>query len=110
MFERGSVKLGRQFEVCHATRRRIVQSAFLSRAAVSAAEASPRRPKSNAAAGSFTATKNSAKNWGGTTCARAAPDGAFKKCCMQSGLFDGSRRNHFFRKWIPIPAQERLSR
>ncbi len=26
----------------------------------------------------------------------AAPDAAFKKCCMRSGCYDGSRRNHFF--------------
>jgi hypothetical protein len=40
-------------------------------------------------------TNTSPKSWGGTTCARAAPASAFKKCCMKSGLFDGSRRHYF---------------
>ena len=26
----------------------------------------------------------------------AALDGGFKKCCMKSGAYDGSRRNYFF--------------
>jgi hypothetical protein len=26
----------------------------------------------------------------------AALDGGFKKCCMKSGVYDGSRRNYFF--------------
>jgi hypothetical protein len=30
------------------------------------------------------------------TFARAVPDGVFKKCCMRSGGYDGSRRNYFF--------------
>jgi hypothetical protein len=30
------------------------------------------------------------------TFVRAVLDGAFKKCCMRSGRYDGSRRNYFF--------------
>jgi hypothetical protein len=30
------------------------------------------------------------------TLARAVLDGAFRKCCMRSGGYDGSRRNYFF--------------
>jgi hypothetical protein len=31
------------------------------------------------------------------TCAHAAPDEAFKKCCLRSGCFDGSERNYYIR-------------
>src|SRR5438445_4263230 len=31
-----------------------------------------------------------------TTFARAAPDTGFKNCCLRSGRYDGSRKNHFF--------------
>ena len=30
------------------------------------------------------------------TCVHAVRDAAFKKCCVQSGTYDGSRRNYFF--------------
>jgi hypothetical protein len=29
-------------------------------------------------------------------CAHAAPDAGFKRCCLASGRYDGSLRNHFF--------------
>jgi hypothetical protein len=29
-------------------------------------------------------------------CVRAVLDDAFKKCCIRSGRYDGSRRNYFF--------------
>jgi hypothetical protein len=32
------------------------------------------------------------------TFARAVQDAAFKKCCLRSGRFDGSRRNHYYRE------------
>jgi hypothetical protein len=31
------------------------------------------------------------------TFARAAPGVDFKKCCLRSGRFDGSERNHYAR-------------
>ena len=40
--------------------------------------------------------RNSAKSWAGTTFARAAQDTGFKNCCLRSGRYDGSRKNHFF--------------
>ena len=30
------------------------------------------------------------------TSARAVQDAAFKNCCLRSGRYDGSKRNHFF--------------
>jgi hypothetical protein len=29
-------------------------------------------------------------------CARAAPDGDFKACCLESGRYDGANRNDYF--------------
>jgi hypothetical protein len=36
------------------------------------------------------------KSWAGTTFARAVQDTGFKNCCLRSGRYDGSRKNHFF--------------
>jgi len=36
------------------------------------------------------------RNWGATIYAHADPAAGFKNCCMSSGKFDGSRRQHFF--------------
>jgi len=33
---------------------------------------------------------------GATICARAAPDGDFKACCLDSGRHDGANRQHYF--------------
>lgn len=41
-------------------------------------------------------TKSFGKSSGGMISARADLAGAFKKCCMRTGLYDGSRRNYFF--------------
>src|SRR5881396_2049040 len=40
--------------------------------------------------------RSSAKSWAETTSAHAAQDAGFKNCCMYSGRYDGSLRNHFF--------------
>ena len=40
------------------------------------------------------------KSWAGTTFARAAQDTGFKNCCLRSGRYDGSRKNHFFPRVI----------
>src|SRR5258708_22203060 len=39
--------------------------------------------------------RNSAKSWAETTFAHAAQDTGFKNCCLRSGRYDGSRKNHF---------------
>jgi hypothetical protein len=36
------------------------------------------------------------KSWGATTCVRVALDSGFKRCCMRSARYDGTRRNHYF--------------
>ena len=45
---------------------------------------------------SSASTPNSSRNSAGTTCARAARAAAFKRCCLQTGRFDGSPRGYFF--------------
>jgi len=54
-------------------------------------------------ASSAATARSAAKNWsrssGGTTCARAGPASAFKRCCMASGRFDGSPRGDYRRPW-----------
>src|SRR5439155_21527771 len=49
---------------------------------------------------SFTGIRNSAKSSVATTFARAAQDAGFKNCCLCSGRYDGSRKNHFFPRVI----------
>jgi hypothetical protein len=46
------------------------------------------------------AKKSLSKSSDGTIFVRAAQGEAFKKCCMQSGAFDGSRRNYFFQRVV----------
>src|SRR4051794_16380608 len=41
-------------------------------------------------------TRSLTKSSAATTSARAAQDGGFKNCCLRSGRYDGSRKNHFF--------------
>jgi hypothetical protein len=43
------------------------------------------------------------------TLARAVQDGAFKKCCMRTGSYDGSRRNYFFPRLEPIESARGVS-
>lgn len=50
-------------------------------------------------------TRNFSKNWDATICVLAAPAAGFKKCCMASGLFDGSRRNYLFPRIKFSPVQ-----
>jgi len=42
------------------------------------------------------ARKNSWRNSGEMTCARAVPGKGFKRCCLKSGHYDGSKRDYFF--------------
>src|SRR6187399_1746054 len=44
--------------------------------------------------------RNSARSWVETTSARAAQVTGFKNCCLRSGRYDGSRKNHFFPRII----------
>ena len=44
-----------------------------------------------------TAGRNLLRSLAGTTPARAAPDVTFKKCCMRTGRYDGTLRNHYHR-------------
>jgi hypothetical protein len=41
-------------------------------------------------------TKSFLRSLDGPTYVRAVLDSGFKRCCMPSGSYDGSRRNYFF--------------
>jgi hypothetical protein len=43
-----------------------------------------------------------------TICARAAPDGDFKACCLRSGRHDGANRNDYFQGMSGAPACRRM--
>jgi hypothetical protein len=99
--------LGTNQEVYRAIRR-FLRTILLSSVQVNVEEDIPQKPRSGWETASFTVIRNCLKNWDATICVLAVPDAGFKKCCMQSGLFDGSRRNHFFPKIEPHPAQGNL--
>jgi hypothetical protein len=69
---------------------------LLSSGAVNAARATPQKPESDAAFGLCATIKTFSKSSAGKICVLAAQGGAFKKCCLKSGRFDGSNRNYFF--------------
>src|ERR1035441_6603104 len=82
-------------EVCHEIQRQRPRP-FLSSAAVSVAKDSPRRQTSSAATVSCTVTKSLSRSSDATIHVRAAQGVAFKRCCLNSGRYDGSNRNYFF--------------
>src|ERR1035441_3332383 len=82
-------------EVCHEIQRQRPRP-FLSSAAVSVAKDSPRRQTSSAATVSCTVTKSSSRSSDATIHVHAAQGVAFKRCCLNSGRYDGSNRNYFF--------------
>ena len=77
-------------------------SKFILKLPASAARDSRPRPTSSEAFDSFMETSSSLKNSGATTCALAVQDAAFKKCCLRSGRYDGSKRNHFFPRLVNL--------
>jgi len=83
-------------EACHAQASRFRRPPVLSTSRVSGGSPSPRKPTWSAAGASCTATSSWARSSGATTCARAAPDADFKRCCMQSGRHDGANRDDYF--------------
>src|ERR1700674_4134602 len=83
-------------EACHEIRRRTRQPILLSRAAVSAAGDTPQKHKLSADIGSSTETKSFRRSSDEPISVRAVLGSGFKKCCMLSGHYDGSRRNYFF--------------
>jgi hypothetical protein len=80
---------------------------LLSSGAVSVERAIPPRRASNADFAWCMPIKTYSKSWAATISARVAQDGAFKKCCLRSGEYDGSNRNYFFPQIIqtvgPMP-------
>ena len=85
-------------EVSHATQERAPRRRLLSRSPVNEGRASLPRLGSNAEGASLAATKSSERSSVGTIHARASLAGDFKNCCMLSGEFDGSDRDHFFQR------------
>lgn len=76
----------------NAPRRR---AALLSAPANAGAD-SPANSRSRPDAASSTETRSSSRSWAQTTSARAARDGAFKRCCRNSGRYDGAAGSDYF--------------
>jgi hypothetical protein len=82
-------------EVCHGPERsRTAASLLRSRASVGGV--SRPKPTSSAVCGKSEARSRSTKRSVVTIYARAAPVAGFKKCCLRSKRFDGSRRDRYF--------------
>ena len=69
---------------------------FLSSVAANVARDSPQKHMSNVACDLCAATKTYARNSVATISVRADLAGAFKRCCIRSGRYDGSERKYFF--------------
>ena len=69
---------------------------LFSNAPVSVERGSLQRPALNAASALFTVTSSWLKNLAGMISVRAARTSGFKKCCLRSGRYDGSLRDHYF--------------
>jgi len=74
--------------------RPIQRRTLLSSAPASAAKDIRPRLTSRKAHALSTATKSLPRRWAATTYALAAHGAAFKRCCMPSGRYDGSNREH----------------
>jgi len=84
-------------EVCHGKKvQKLRRSALLLKSRASVANLSLPKRKSSAVIASFMATSNSSKSWAATIRARADQDAGFKRCCMDSGNYDGVLRDYYF--------------
>jgi hypothetical protein len=87
-------------EVSRATQERTPGRRLLSRSPVSDVRGSHQRRALNAEPALFAATRSSPKSSAAMTRAPASQAVDFKSCCMLSGEFDGSDRDHFFQRVI----------
>jgi hypothetical protein len=85
-------------EVSHAPQERTPRRRLLSRSPVNDGRVSLPSHGSNAERASLAASKSSQRSSAAMTHARASLGGDFKNCCMLSGEFDGSDRDHFFQR------------
>ena len=85
-------------EMSHATQETAPRRRLVSSSPVNEGRASLPRLGSNAECASLADTKSSERSSVATIHARASPAGDFKNCCMLSGEFDGSDRDHFFQR------------
>lgn len=85
-------------KVSHATQERAPRRRMLSRSPVSDGRGSRPRRALSADCASLAATRSSERNSAATTRAPASQAADFKNCCMLSGEFDGSDRDHFFQR------------
>src|ERR1022692_837297 len=90
----GSPRLCR--EVNHANQEGAPRSRVLSRSVANVGRASRQKLMSNVVIASSVDEKNSWRSSVAMTLVRADLGGDFKRCCMQSGEFDGSDRHYFF--------------
>lgn len=70
--------------------------ALLLKPQASVADPIPPRRTSSAATASCAATWSWSRSSGAATCARAAPGGGFKRCCLRDGRYDGAERAYYF--------------
>jgi hypothetical protein len=82
---------------CHAKENRQLRgNAFLLKTRANVADLILPKLASSAAIASCMATSSLSKSLAATTCAPAAPAVGFKRCCLQSGRYDGAQRAYYF--------------
>lgn len=90
--------VGFDTEVSHATQERTPRRRLVSRSPVNEGRVSPPRRGSNVERASLAATKSSERSSAEMIHAHVSRAGDFKNCCMLTGEFDGSDRDHFFQR------------
>jgi hypothetical protein len=77
---------------------------FLLSAQASAASLIRPKPGSSAATASSTGASSLSRSLAEMTSAPAAPDASFKRCCLQSGRYDGAQRAYYFSAQVTMDA------
>src|SRR5665213_656184 len=83
-------------EACHGNQVKAPRPVLVSRLRVNAAGPSPLSLGPNVARASSTGKSISPRSWAETTHVHACQVVGFKNCCMQTGEFEGSDRDHLF--------------
>jgi len=83
-------------EVHHTLLRRRAHSGALLSGRASAVAATPPKRRWSAGGASSTERRSCWRSWAETTSVLVAQAAAFKRCCLNSGRYDGSRRDDYF--------------
>jgi len=83
-------------EVCHTLLQRRAHSSALLSGRVSDVAATPPKRRWSAGGASSTARRSCWRSWVETISALVARAAAFKRCCLNSGRYDGRRRDDYF--------------